>query len=1010
MKDARDWRQEDLTRQDLRQGYDAAREAMRLESAGGEFDPERIQEVGEAAFAPWISQYPDEAAALNAWVESVAASYVPSERARMGEVLEGARTNPWITEDPKLAQAEEMLRAAGLEETLLPGQVGPRKPPVDYISPDGIPQGRQFQPNMGRLLDVAEGQQRQDWYSKSVLGTSLQDQLRVFVRPDGTTAHVVELPDPNNPGHWEAYILPDGYELLNPQDIVQMMRRLPAGLGTSGVADALELEGDTRGAAVLRAMESAQVTDAEADTLAAPPGDDAPTTARDPAGAFPRVVQPEGSRGPIPPPGSGLTGNQGMGNLLYTRGPTGIDWGAGPPLPEAPPVEPVVSEPDTPDVTATLLEAVNDPTRPGSERIDIERRVPRDVPSDQFDPFSTEEYPFVRPGKRPMPGTAGGMGAGVPGEPEWQGTRRSDDEYLTREAVQNEIQDKLPEAVNELQQELAGVVAALKTPQSEDELNKLQDQQSALRQRLKTIKEAWASAVANGWELGAFPEPFGLGGQDVGEGTPSDTPFVPAPLTPPQLDPQPAIVPGRQEMAGSALPQPLRPTPLPSARSAGDVSQLLQPPPPPFTTFAPGDAPLEGFQPYNRPLDITGRGLPALTPPGRGAPLDALDRYYVWDPQQPTPLLPGAVEQWLAQEGDQPFTQPDPSPSLLAPPLAESPSQQFPPGPVPGMPLTPPPDAEIWTQRRAPQRRTTPVETSQGTAMPDQYQDELRRAAESSGVPADLLTALAQRENDQFFPKTQARAMDPGTFDRLLNDVIDRVETETGYRMTISKATRNRTAEEQMDLYEAGASQLDGTRGKESAHQKSLAADVYFQTPEGTLIDANTETGRKLYEAYGKIAEDAGLRWGGRWRMRDYGHVEAPPTGVGLWQVNPATAVGPGYDLDGDFRSIIENYLRTLEPQDRPLTVNEGGADYERAFAALLDPEVNAQIASRYLQALYAQTGNWEEALASYVMGPGAAAETNWRADNSIQDYVSDIMRNWQGPNVQLGLQRPRVN
>ena len=77
-----------------------------------------------------------------------------------------------------------------------------------------------------------------------------------------------------------------------------------------------------------------------------------------------------------------------------------------------------------------------------------------------------------------------------------------------------------------------------------------------------------------------------------------------------------------------------------------------------------------------------------------------------------------------------------------------------------------------------------------------------------------------------------------------------------------------------------------------------------------------------------------------------------------------------------------------------------GGA----AFNALLEPGINAQMAAAYLKALYEATPekDWEEALASYVMGPQAVKDQpHWRASNpKIQEYVTAIMRNWGGPNV----------
>jgi peptidoglycan L-alanyl-D-glutamate endopeptidase CwlK len=34
------------------------------------------------------------------------------------------------------------------------------------------------------------------------------------------------------------------------------------------------------------------------------------------------------------------------------------------------------------------------------------------------------------------------------------------------------------------------------------------------------------------------------------------------------------------------------------------------------------------------------------------------------------------------------------------------------------------------------------------------------------------------------------------------------------------------------------------------------------------------------YQLYGQVAESVGLRWGGRWKMLDLGHVELARKGV----------------------------------------------------------------------------------------------------------------------------------
>jgi len=78
-----------------------------------------------------------------------------------------------------------------------------------------------------------------------------------------------------------------------------------------------------------------------------------------------------------------------------------------------------------------------------------------------------------------------------------------------------------------------------------------------------------------------------------------------------------------------------------------------------------------------------------------------------------------------------------------------------------------------------------------------------------------------------------------------------------------------RSAEEQRRLYAMGRRGIAGerivTRAKPgySYHNFGLAADY-----------AVGHLSAEEREKFGALAESAGLTWGGRWRMRDYGHVE----------------------------------------------------------------------------------------------------------------------------------------
>jgi peptidoglycan L-alanyl-D-glutamate endopeptidase CwlK len=66
----------------------------------------------------------------------------------------------------------------------------------------------------------------------------------------------------------------------------------------------------------------------------------------------------------------------------------------------------------------------------------------------------------------------------------------------------------------------------------------------------------------------------------------------------------------------------------------------------------------------------------------------------------------------------------------------------------------------------------------------------------------------------------------------------------------------------------------------QSFHQFGLAADCAFMRDGKLLISEKDPWAMRGYRLYGELAEAAGLHWGGRWTMMDFGHVELRQAGA----------------------------------------------------------------------------------------------------------------------------------
>jgi peptidoglycan L-alanyl-D-glutamate endopeptidase CwlK len=92
-----------------------------------------------------------------------------------------------------------------------------------------------------------------------------------------------------------------------------------------------------------------------------------------------------------------------------------------------------------------------------------------------------------------------------------------------------------------------------------------------------------------------------------------------------------------------------------------------------------------------------------------------------------------------------------------------------------------------------------------------------------------------------------------------------------GYEMVLLEGYRS--PERQNELADAGG-HVTNARAFQSWHQFGLAGDCAFLRDGKVVISEKDPWAMRGYELYGQVAEAAGLTWGGRWKMMDFGHVE----------------------------------------------------------------------------------------------------------------------------------------
>lgn len=114
-------------------------------------------------------------------------------------------------------------------------------------------------------------------------------------------------------------------------------------------------------------------------------------------------------------------------------------------------------------------------------------------------------------------------------------------------------------------------------------------------------------------------------------------------------------------------------------------------------------------------------------------------------------------------------------------------------------------------------------------------------------------------------------------FTQRLLVVFKLMQERHGYQMALIEGYRS--PERQAELFSRGSNVTQARAGM-SYHQYGLAADVAFFRDGKVVISERDPWAMRGYALYGEIAEQVGLTWGGRWKMRDLGHVELRRKGV----------------------------------------------------------------------------------------------------------------------------------
>lgn len=143
--------------------------------------------------------------------------------------------------------------------------------------------------------------------------------------------------------------------------------------------------------------------------------------------------------------------------------------------------------------------------------------------------------------------------------------------------------------------------------------------------------------------------------------------------------------------------------------------------------------------------------------------------------------------------------------------------------------------------------------------------------------PETFLTVEVQAERPEIQYASRDWALLDADFRQRLLLSFRIMEREHGYQMVMLEGYRS--PDRQDKLAQMGSS-VTNAKAYQSYHQYGLAADSAFMRNGKIVITEKDAWAMQGYKLYGQVAESVGLKWGGRWKLMDLGHVELPVKGV----------------------------------------------------------------------------------------------------------------------------------